>query len=429
MENQYLETSPSPIINFHVGGHLFVKGWDEPKVQVFTPSDENLVMDQDGDQINLRCNNQCTINVPSLATLNLKAVQGHADIKALEGAITAEVINGNLELRSVGPVTLQKINGNITAKDIDGDLTVGVVNGSLTVRDIQGNLNVQDRLNGNLNLTSVDGNATATAKGNVNLRLDPTPGKNYDFKAAGNIVCRLAEDSSVKIFVEKANKIIIRLPQEIDAVEEDESAGYPEAPYTRTIGGGDANMKLTASGNVILGSEAPEWDFVEDIDIDLDDEISEMSEAITEQVQQQLENQMEMLEQQLDIQMELLSTKLGMAGLSEDEARRIEERSRQAAERATRRAQERMRRAQERLERKLAAAQRKAEQKARIAARKARAHRSHSWSYRVPTPPSPPDAEPVSDEERLVILKMLEQKKITPEEAEQLLEALEGGGA
>lgn len=429
MEKQFIETSPSPKINFHVGGHLTVKGWDEPKVQVLTPSDENLVMDQVEDEITLRCNDQCTINVPSLAALNIQAVQGHAVFKALEGVITAEVINGNLDLRSVGSVTLQKVNGNITAKDIDGDLMLGTVNGNLTVRDIQGNLNVQDRLNGNLNLTSADGNANASAEGNINLRLDPTPGKNYDFKAAGNIVCRLADDASVEIFIEKANKIMIKLPQEMVGEDEDESVRYLNAPYTRTIGEGDASVKLSTTGNVILGSEAPDWDFVEDIDIDLDDEISELSEAITEQVQQQLENQMEMLEQQLDIQMEMLSTKLGMAGLSEDEARRIEERSRQAAERATRRAQEKMRRAQERLERKLAAAQRKAEQKARIAARKARAHRSHSWHYRMPTPPSPPDIEPVSDEEHLVILQMLEQKKITPEEAEQLLEALEGGGA
>jgi hypothetical protein len=41
----------------------------------------------------------------------------------------------------------------------------------------------------------------------------------------------------------------------------------------------------------------------------------------------------------------------------------------------------------------------------------------------VPTPP----ADPVSDEERMAILKMLQEKKITAEEAEKLLAALEGG--
>ena len=44
----------------------------------------------------------------------------------------------------------------------------------------------------------------------------------------------------------------------------------------------------------------------------------------------------------------------------------------------------------------------------------------------VPTPPSPP-SEPVAEEERMAILKMLAEKKITAEQAEQLLNALEGG--
>ena len=44
----------------------------------------------------------------------------------------------------------------------------------------------------------------------------------------------------------------------------------------------------------------------------------------------------------------------------------------------------------------------------------------------VPTPPTPP-SEPVAEEERMAILKMLADKKITAEQAEQLLNALEGG--
>ena len=39
-------------------------------------------------------------------------------------------------------------------------------------------------------------------------------------------------------------------------------------------------------------------------------------------------------------------------------------------------------------------------------------------------PPKP--AAPVSDDERLTVLKMLQEKKITIEEAEKLLAALEG---
>ncbi len=96
----------------------------------------------------------------------------------------------------------------------------------------------------------------------------------------------------------------------------------------------------------------------------------------------------------------------------------------------------------ERVRRQVEKAARRAEQKMRRAEIKIqqaghRAHRAHvranfemgrrKWDG---TPGSfPPGGinEPVSDEERMAILKMLQGKKITAEEADKLLAALEGG--
>src|SRR5258708_2310577 len=70
-------------------------------------------------------------------------------------------------------------------------------------------------------------------------------------------------------------------------------------------------------------------------------------------------------------------------------------------------------------------------------------HHGHPIPPRPPVPPRGPSGrsiyygfdppgsveprEPVSDEERMAILKMLQEKKITSEQADQLLAALEGG--
>jgi hypothetical protein len=74
----------------------------------------------------------------------------------------------------------------------------------------------------------------------------------------------------------------------------------------------------------------------------------------------------------------------------------------------------------------MAAAQRKMEYKAQAHERAAR-HGRHSWSFGFQTPPTPPPpaSEAVSEDERLMILRMLEQKKISMEEADELLSALE----
>jgi hypothetical protein len=96
---------------------------------------------------------------------------------------------------------------------------------------------------------------------------------------------------------------------------------------------------------------------------------------------------------------------------------RISRQVEQATARATKRAQEATRRAERHVERQ---------------ARRwtGKVNLGPSWDFGpkgVPTPPGAAKLDPVSDEERLTILKMLQEKKITSEQAEQLLRALEGG--
>jgi len=94
----------------------------------------------------------------------------------------------------------------------------------------------------------------------------------------------------------------------------------------------------------------------------------------------------------------------------------------------------------ERISRQVERATKRAEEAARRAERHAGRH-ARKWKANVnvgrwnwdigpngvATPPKPP-SEPVSEDERMAILKMLQEKKITAAQAEELLKALEGGG-
>ncbi len=89
----------------------------------------------------------------------------------------------------------------------------------------------------------------------------------------------------------------------------------------------------------------------------------------------------------------------------------------------------------ERIRRQVEAGTRRAQKQAEHAARRTeqrlrrldRHGRSWKVNWAAGTTPPAPAGEPVSDEERMAILKMLQDKKITSEEAEKLLAALEGG--
>ena len=419
MEKQYVSTSASPHILLNVGGDLSIKGQNSFDITAKSDDTDEFVFEAKDDQVTIRCRGDCKVRVPRASVIQLTAVDGDAVIKALDGDITIDTVNGDLELRNVGATRISKLNGDLDAKNVEGHLMIDSANGDVSIRSVQGDFTVTNNVSGNLNLSDVGGNATALVNGNISLHLDPAPGHHYEFTGHGNIFCRLPTDASAEISVPKASEVMVELPG-IHA------SAPVQAPYALTLAEGDAQIILSATGNVVLDTYTTDWD-MQDFDISIDSEVNAMADAVSQQITQQVDSEVRMIEDQLNSLLSSLTIRLSSAKLSEEQARRIEDRAREASERATERAQERVHRAQERMEQKLAAAQRKIDYKAQAHERASR-HGRQNWSFAIPTPPTPakPPSEPVSEEERLMILRMLEQKKISLEDAEELLSALEG---
>jgi hypothetical protein len=420
MDKQFVTTSASPKILLEISGNLRLKGQDSLEVTAKADNPEDVTLESKDDQLIIRSAGDCIVRVPRLALVQVKSAHGDGTIKALEGPLIIEKVDGDLELRNIGDIKITRVNGDLSAKNVDGNFAIDTVAGDLSARRVQGEFTVSGRINGNLNLSDVSAGAKATVDGNINLRLDPAPGHQYEFTAHGNIFCRISGDASVEISVPRASQVRADLPG-IHA------SAPVQTPYALTLGEGDAKMTLSADGNVILDTHAPDWD-LEDFDIDIGAEASEAADAISEQISQQVDAQMRMMEDQLSAQLSNLTMRLSAAKLSDEQRQQIEERAREAGERAARRAQERMHRAQEKMEQKIAAMQRKKVEMKNRERDRATRHGTRNWGFNMPTPPVPPGSapEPVSEDERLMILRMLQDKKITMEEAEQLLSALEG---
>ena len=421
MEEQFITTGETPRVLLEVRGDLRLKGSDELEVRAQTDSPGDLNLEGQGDEVRIRCRGDCVVMVPYTALVTVDSVHGNAQIKALEGELSIDSVHGDLDLRNVGLTRLRQVRGNLAAKHIAGEFEVQGVDGNSTVQDVLGSFKVSGAVKGNLSLDDVEGDASAKVHGNATLRLDPLPARTYDFSASGNIVCRLPADVSARLQISKAARISVSLP----------SADVPESlspPVDLSIGDGDATLKLSANGNIQLSEWAPNWEMSEDFDADFGETFGEdfegMADSIAEQVTQQVEAQMEMLSRHLEQQMAHLATSMGAAGFSPEEAERVSQRAREASERATARAQQKMQLSQERIQRKIEAAQRRAEHKARMAERRHARHERRHYEWSSPKPG--PTVDAVTEDERLVILKMLEEKKISLIEAEQLLAALEG---
>lgn len=421
MSKQRIPTSLAPeVIVEQVAGNLQVKGWDEPEV-VVEADPATLTLEEQDDVVHLSCDGNCEIRLPSGASMHVGAAHGEARFRLLEDGLNIETVHGSLYLRNVSETNIESVHGNLMARQIAGDLRAATVHGNAILRDIQGDCLLED-VQGNLDLRDVDGDIRITAQGNARVRLSVISGSQYVLEADGNIHCRLPEDASLRLNLTSSGDYILVKQMEGSRV-------YQQEHCELTLGEGAVQMNLSAGGSIYLS--------VRETDKGEDEEQpgaygfegftrlpDDFGEQIARQVEAQLDAQMAAMNHQINEQMANLNATIGKAGMSAEETERIMRRARERSERAAAQAQEKVRRAQEKVERKLETERRREEQRSQASSWGARYGRG-AWHVNFPSPPPPPK-EAVSDEERLMILRMLEQKKITLAEAEELLSSLEG---
>jgi hypothetical protein len=460
MTKKTLEVTENPqVIVENIGNDLQVKGWDRSEVLVKSSSDNDIILEERDDCVFVSCPSDCVLYVPQKTNLEVKNVGSDARFRSIDGNIVIGKIGSDLSLKDVGSIqattigsdfsarrvrdklSIQKVGSSVMlqdtgaahlaligsqliAKHIRGDLKVEQVGSSAIARDIDGQV-IFDNVGGTLHLRDVSGGIAAQLGGAATIDFSPVSWQGYDISAAGNIRCQVPADTNAEFDITcGAQRIFIKTA--------DGSQTIKENSHKLVMGDGGAPVKLRAGGNVSIISQHTSIDNDESFEVDLGGEIGTLADEIAKQTTQHIESQMKLLEEQLDTQMAGLSATLSSSGMPEERMRELEERLEAAKERAALRAEQASQRAQAKMERKLAAAQRKAERKARAAAareaRRERKRSKHAGSGVIitPTHSKPKPEEPVSEEERMMILQMLQNQKISVDQAEQLLSALEG---
>ena len=409
MNKTTISTSTTPDVTIkQVQGELQVRGWGHSEVLV-KANPENLTIDDKDDVVHLSSRGACKLSVPHGAKIHIERVGGNASLKLLEGNLAIDQVKGSLNLREVARTEINTINGDLSAQGISDYLHINQVKGNAAVREVKGECTL-DEVSGNLVLRQVDGNIKVKAEGNARVRLTDLAGDDYHIHAGGNLHCRIPEDASARIsLVSGAKSIKVKLP--------DERKSYQDEQGELILGDGDIQMDFSCNGNLFLASCEGGWTRTGDGEFDYGEGTGvlpdDFSQQIAQQVETQIESQMEAVTQQLDKNMASLSQKIEDAGMSPEQTERIMRQAHEASERGIARAREKMRLDQEKLERRLEIAQRRAKVQGVASGRETR--------FSQPQTP-----EPISGEERLTILHMLEQKKISVEEAEKLLATLEG---
>lgn len=384
MEKVTLEVGSSPKIRIlNIGGDLRLSGREGSNFEAQAPGSGKLEVEEKEGWVEVGCRSGCLIFLPTEAQVEGGDVGGDMRATGLEQEVMIKTIGGDLSLRRIGRATFEVIGGDMRARKLSGDLTIDRIGGDAVIERAEGNVIIRSiggdaianglegdadiSVGGDLVMHKFEGMLKAQAGGDARISFSTAPQMGSAISVGGDLFCRLPEDASLVVRVSAGGDLRLPSAATMESGEEDSllvKLGEAE--------GDEVLLELSSGGDLWLqvGSSG-ESGFINDM----------MGDVLGE----------------LDAEMADMEARFNAygAGFSGFDAERIGERVRKA----------------------VAKAQRNAE----------RATRHLERMGISPIPPiAPSGASLVSEEERLKILKMVEAGTISVEEAETLLQALEG---
>jgi len=393
-------TQDNPVIHLKAYGGVQIEGVDRNEVQCEINAPQLATLVEEDGHVYVTVNSSCILKVPVASSIEIEKGMGSIKIINIQNRIQIEKALGNLVLMDIGEATVEKVGGNFAVRNASGAIHVEKVGGNLIVDDVAsfssekiggscyakdvhdgftlekagGGLRAQ-HINGVMTVPRVGGSYRAwdvvlggdvRAGGDIELKDFNFETENLSLRAGGNIQMEIGKDFEGSRFEIMSGARTIKVTYDQDDLN------IADESYSYTIGESDRKLEASSGGVFSLMELVDEE---EDVVGDLSDYFAYEESTFSEMIQERIAS-------------------------------------------ATRQAEAKIKAAEVRLE-------------------KMRERFEKHQGFHVDVGPSGKGEQPIphmtrrigrkgaSDEERLMILKMLQDKRITVDEAEALFKALE----
>jgi len=396
---QYVFEIKSEIKAVHIKsyGTLLLAGIEGNQIVSSSKGKDSLTVVEADGIIYVTAMNSCKVEVPKTLSVFVEKSMGSVHCNGMESEITGEKVLGNLVIKGAKKVEVDKIGGNCAVRDVSGEaifekvggnfvtehigeLRVEKVGGSCKIKHVSGASNVGKvggsfygrNLAGSLSVNKIGGDFNCDQ---CNFGLLLKVGGNIKTKLVGEIVpTEMKAGGDIKILVDPSlSDFNIELETEGDIkVKLGELViDTSDTVVSKEIGSGGPLVRAVLGGNISLMDR--------DLDLDIEEKdfsayFEKTEPGINEMIHEHVQHATEMAEKRIEA------------------------------------AQKRIEQMQKRVD-----------------------IRIGDFDIEIPSippiPPIPPlshlKSKGASDDERLLILQMLQEKKISVEEAEKLFRTLE----
>lgn len=387
-----------------VGGNLFLTGWNQEEIRIKDLSDTDQIKTKK-DQVEIQMPGDAFIHIPHDLEVEIQSVSGDAVIKGISSELEIKSVSGDLTLSDTHSALAGSISGDLFAKRVQGDIKVENISGDALVDSIRGQISLR-QVSGDIVLAEMGGGIEIYAGGEGTIDFRPVPWQAYKIEVGGNLSVSLPEDCDANLVIKSSEKDISLTLGDLDIKSQSEE-------LTQQVGEGGPTVILSAGGKIFVSGD--DFSVFTGIKMNLDD-FGSFAADFSAHTADQIKNSLGNLEFDLQESLSGLSETLEEIGLSEENLKnfgvQIEETSRMAAEKAELAAIK----AQAKVEKKIASARKKA---LRAQAKVKQFDLGEFLETHA-------ERKTVNEAERLMILEMLQEKKISLDEADGLLKALEG---
>lgn len=391
MAEQLFPVSENARIIVRGQGDLNIQGWERNEIRAVSPSRQPPSLQTSQDAVLVSSMDDCDLEIPSGALLTVEKASGDLFVTGLKGAVSIVRVGGDLAVTNVGMLDLQSAGGDTEIHQVAGPLNIQRVGGDLLAGELNGPVMIA-AVNGDLEVQLPPCDVNTNARGDVEMAVQALSGQKISLNASGDVNIYLPAPVNADLSLVCGGDI------RVDAG--DDKPIRADHILNGRLGSGGTRLSIHAGGDISISDE--EW-----------------HSGHLKHSREHIQAHWDSLNGQRHRSSGRFRFVIGSPDLGERVNERVEERIRHASHRID----EAMRRVEERTR---------------------RLEREGMIPPMPPIPPVPPvpprpatppfsteqsrppvPASRVSEEERLLVLKMLQEKKITPEEADRLLQALE----
>jgi len=370
-------SSVKNIVIEKVKKNLFIRPWDKDEVEIKYSQGDNTDIDHGGDHLEIRSEKSLLISVPEGVMLSIETVGGNCVLYGRLGVLNIEKIGGNLEVNDAEVLNVNYVGGNCAFGPITSVISIERVGGNLHVQNANGSFKVE-KVGGNLSANGALSDFSCSVGGNAKLNCTEVSGSAVYIRAGGNIKMKVQQGANFDLVTKSGGFSNIKLGT-LDV------KGVTKRIEER-IGLGGSLLTLKAGGNVKISD-------IESVELP-GFEAKPFDQEAWETLEKRVENN-DMVDFAFNFS--------NIFNLEKDINEEVQEKIKYAEER-------------------IKAAREKMEQKYNIYPGGASPSASYEFDLQSKETPV---KNTVSDEERMMILQMLQEKKISAEEADRLLTVLE----